>query len=622
MVKHDARSLVIKLALYPLLALGIWLALMHEFRLDDSFITYRYAQNAAQGIGLVYNAGDATLSTTAPLYALLLATLSLAFADFHVLGGLIGTLSIGAGGAMLALLLREMKPAWIAWWGGALYTLSTPLWLALGMETPLWLALTLGATLAARYNRWALSGFIMGLATITRPDAGLPSVLLGAAALLASAQHYRASFVRWWRPVIHYSIAGLLPLIAFGVWAWATYGSPLPATLDAKGAQAVLGITGMGPFVTVLEGLGLIVTSLLRQSPFYLLVALLALIGLASRPPWPVVLIAAWGALHLIAYALMEIAPYRWYYAPLIPGVLLLSASGLRWLQQSLTVRRFSWMTGALALAAGIAPIMSFGHIQQQMTYGGPTDVMLPIIDWDAYRQVGEWINAETAVDARIGVAEVGQVGFYAERWMTDYLGLLQPEVAELLRRGDLYSWMIQFAPDYLVFQRFRGAPLVLYNYLIGDDPWFRHTYQEQISFDDARYVGGPVSIFARIGQIGTFEDHPADAQFDGLHLLGYGAAMGERGDDGIGVRVRLDWDVTGALPESLHIAVKALDVDGMPGFDGDYPARLWEGVFSTWHGFVLPVDLPPSMYTLLVGVGPTGGPYTEHVIGAFAVLE
>jgi len=58
------------------LALVIWLGVMREFRLDDSFITFRYAQNLAAGHGLVYNPGDTTLSTTAPLYAILLAGLS------------------------------------------------------------------------------------------------------------------------------------------------------------------------------------------------------------------------------------------------------------------------------------------------------------------------------------------------------------------------------------------------------------------------------------------------------------------------------------------------------------------------------------------------------------------
>ena len=40
---------------------------------DDTFITFRYALNLSIGRGMVYNLGQHTLSTTSPLFALLLA---------------------------------------------------------------------------------------------------------------------------------------------------------------------------------------------------------------------------------------------------------------------------------------------------------------------------------------------------------------------------------------------------------------------------------------------------------------------------------------------------------------------------------------------------------------------
>jgi len=43
---------------------------------DDPFITFRYAQNLRAGLGFVYNPGERILSTTTPLYTLLLAGLS------------------------------------------------------------------------------------------------------------------------------------------------------------------------------------------------------------------------------------------------------------------------------------------------------------------------------------------------------------------------------------------------------------------------------------------------------------------------------------------------------------------------------------------------------------------
>ena len=154
---------------------------MTDFRLDDAFITYRYARNFMAGDGLVYNPGQNVLSTTAPLYALLLGGLSLLTPDYHLLGGLVGALSIGLGGALSAALLPRRMPFGLRAWAGIAYTLASPLWLSLGMETPLWIGLVLAAIWAASRERWAWSGLLIGLATPVRPDAALPGLLLGSA---------------------------------------------------------------------------------------------------------------------------------------------------------------------------------------------------------------------------------------------------------------------------------------------------------------------------------------------------------------------------------------------------------------------------------------------------------
>jgi hypothetical protein len=609
--------------LFVLLALIIWLVLMHEFRLDDSFITYRYARNAANGLGLVYNADDAVLSTTAPLYALLLAAGSWVITDYHVLGGLIGAVCIGLGGGLIYKLLPASTGIVGRVFGGLLYVVSTPLWLALGMETPLWIMLVLGAVLLMSMRRWVVCGAVIGIATLIRPDAALPGVLIGVAALVFSV-NARDTRRHWWLPVTFYGVTAAFPLILFGTWGMLTYGSPLPVTLGAKSAQAVMGITGMGVDVSMLDGLVLIIRSLLAQSPFYLLVGMLAVLGFATLSTLRVSIVVSWGVLHMVAYMLLQTAPYRWYYVPLLPGVILLAALGLNrlttWLKsrQGLFLSRSAGV-GLVGLTL-IGPLMSFGAVARYLDSGGPSDVMLPIVDWEVYREAGDWLKQNTSPDATIGVAEVGQVGFYADRWMTDYLGLLQPDVAMMLRRGDFYSWLIKYAPDYLVFQRFRGAPLVLYNYLIGDDPWFVGSYREIIEFDDPRYSSGPVTIFERVTTMKMLQVQPVVADFDGLRLVGLMTDGYDLSRPAEAVRVRLDWEVVGSLPENLHIAVKALDLPVFPGYDGDYQTAQWEGMFSTWHGFVWLDEVTPGDYPLHVAVGPTGGPYKGQNVGWFTV--
>ena len=198
---------------------------------------------------------------------------------------------------------------------------------------------------------------------------------------------------------------------------------------------------------------------------------------------------------------------------------------------------------------------------------------------------------------------------------MTDYLGLLQPEVVEMLERRDLYSWLVGYAPDYLVFQRFRQGAMVLYNFYIGADPWFLASYQQIAEFDDPRYHAGPVTIFERVTPDKALLPQETEADFDGLRLVGL-AMEGDLNEEGGPVRVRLDWQVVGILPPDLHIAVKGLELPQIPGFDGDYHTTTWHGAFSTWHGFVISEDSPLGRYPLEVSIGPVGGPYTSHVVG------
>lgn len=58
-------------------------AILYQRGYDDPYITYRYAHNLAHGLGFVYNPDTPTLSTTAPLFGLILTPIACWAGRYH-----------------------------------------------------------------------------------------------------------------------------------------------------------------------------------------------------------------------------------------------------------------------------------------------------------------------------------------------------------------------------------------------------------------------------------------------------------------------------------------------------------------------------------------------------------
>lgn len=78
-------------------------------------------------------------------------------------------------------------------------------------------------------------------------------------------------------------------------------------------------------------------------------------------------------------------------------------------------------------------------------------DLRLPI-----YQSIGEWLNTNTPPDAHVGMLEVGIIGYYAQRPVIDFAGLIQPDVAAQMNPATTYEdaalWAVrQYQPEYIV---------------------------------------------------------------------------------------------------------------------------------------------------------------------------
>jgi hypothetical protein len=406
---------------------------------DDPFITYRYAENIAAGAGFVYNAGERVLSTTTPLYALILAVARMLGADVPTLSNALGAVCLALGG----LAFWELGRAWRTPAAGLVGMIAFPLFpllaTTLGSEVALYLALTLGGFLAYARERYLPVALLLGLAALVRADGVL------AAALLAGAFLWQRRRPIPWRAIALYC-ALLLPWLFF---AQLYFGAPFPVTLAAKRRQGLM------------RGAELFLPGLLAQArdnywrfpvfrPMFALAAAGLPFGLWARSPW--LLLAGWSTLYALAYAALGVTSYFWYYGPVIVGFVALVGLGA---EAAARLVQRGWQNRAMAGA--MAAVLAFlvanperGGLLYLRDHGDTRQAI--------YRATGEWLRANTPPGASVGTLEVGMIGYYAQRSMVDFAGLLQPAIAQQLGPASSYDdaalWAFaHYQPDYLVLQ-------------------------------------------------------------------------------------------------------------------------------------------------------------------------
>lgn len=590
------------LVLFILLTAMVGLCL-RDVAYDDPYITYRYAQNFMAGKGFVYNEGEQVLSTTAPLYAFLLAIVGVLWPDLPHLSNLIGALSLLGAGSFVYLTGRRFGQRWAGLVAGLLFILCPLAWTTAGFETRFYLMLACGALYFYHVQNLPLATIFLALALLTRGDGLIPALVLFG--------HYviKERKIPWQALALYAAI-----VVPFFVYLTIAFGSPLPATLRAKALQMKMGITGFYPGSTFFEGALILAGGLVEQSWLYLLFAPTVLWGLWAiwqKERWvgPFLL---WAALHLVGYQLLGVAPYHWYYASLVPAIATACGLGLvesgRWLAARFP--RFGIVAGvALAFCLLGAEAVSLSEIHRAMAGEKaltPQDKMyktLPEVKTAVYRRVGEWLAAHTDPQATVGLMEVGIIGYYSERRVVDFLGLIQPEVARALSYRNLYWAIPHYRPDYIVLVGVNP----LYSYHLGDDEWFRRVYAPMQTFADESFWAGPVTVYRRQEAARPMQERRLKADFGRVaQLVGYRFDRQE-GRPGETLCLSLLWRSLADFDREYSGFLHLVDSQGqiVQGEDEIYATPLWPPgeTVEYYHNLVIPEKLAAGRYDLAVGL-------------------
>jgi len=613
-------------------SVGIW---ARQLLLDDAVITFRVAENLAYGRGFVFNVGERVQVTTTPLYTMVLAIGTWLFGSAMraalilnlMLAGLIPVLAYGVGVRLYGRIVGIS--------GGILLCCMPLLIIAFSMESYLYVALILASILAYTFERYYLTGVLAGLTALVRGD----GALLGAT-LLSYDFIVRCSFFykkqskiqTIFNPPLLIPTVGL-PLIWY-LFALGYYGSPFPATLQAKAAQGEFNWLGVRFWQGLLDYWHIWVnkqahTQLYLWLPFWL-IGVIASIWRDTR--W--LILIGRDAFYITAFIVLGVPAAEWYYAPLMPGIALLTACGVQAvstrlllgieLSASFLVRRMTSQRTSIKednLTLNHSERAKFRILQIILTIILISLLLSPIIlisqaiikthpDWKAqvYPKVGQWLAENTAKESNFATIDIGHLGYWSNMPIIDIVGLAQPDVAPHIAKGDFGYAIRHYEPDLVVLG---------YSWLpeIQRTAWFQASYTPRHYFK-LPGLDEPIVVFSQTEGVKL---QPVIDKSQ-LQLIDYnfnqkvqltGVYYPQQVMSGDVVEVTLQWQSLRSFEADLTVFVQLLSADNQVVAQGDskpqsgfYTTPYWQPdeVVLDRHLFRLPSDTPSGDYTILVG--------------------
>ncbi len=436
---------------------------------DDAYITFRYARNLLAGNGFIFNAGERVLGTTTPFFTLLIAAAGLltggAHAPFPEIALALSALADGFSAILLLKLGQRLGAAW-AGAAAALAWVVAPFSVTFaigGLETSLYIFLLLATCWAYLENRYSLAALLAALTLLSRPDALLLTLPLAIDRLILAPRRGEP------RPQRNEAMLFAIPLLAWGLFAWVYFGSPIPQSLLAK--SAAYHLPPLSAFVRLLQhyatpflehltfGLGWVKIGLLLF-PFLFLVGARAAFK-RKRATWP---LAAFPWIYFIAFAVANPLIFRWYLTPPLPFYFLIILIGLQTVLLDLFKyfkRNSPRVMNIVYVFVFILPLLSLRgwtlHPAQ------PPDRPAPEMAWIElellYKQAAERLAPSIAAAPQpvtIAAGDVGVLGYYTDARILDLVGLNSPETLVYYPLDENFygDFIYAISPDLIINER------------------------------------------------------------------------------------------------------------------------------------------------------------------------
>jgi hypothetical protein len=436
--------------------------------IDDSYITFRYAQNILAGEGFVYNPGDPVLGTTTPLYTLIMVVLGSVSggtqAPFPELAMLVNALADGLTAVLLYMIGRHFKKN-LAGFGAALAWCITPFSVTFaigGLETSVVVLLLVGMSYYYLEGRVTAAAFLASLALLTRPDTLL---LVGPIALDHFIRILRKQSKLRWQDVLALL---LLPLIWYSFATW-QFGSPIPHSVQAK-----LGAYRLGPeegLIRLLQhyatpfmadrwfGAAFAVGSGLLLYPFLYFIGARSFFKRNTRSL--TIMLYPW--LYLLVFAVANPLIFRWYLTPPLPFLFIGILAGVQEFFSSV----FSWPKLKIpkfiqsTLLVILITLIPFANLlcNWEIHPDHGLDRPAPGMAWYQlellYHKAAQIVQPFLTPDTTLAAGDVGVLGYYTQARILDTVGLNSPEALPYYPLDEkYYVTNYAVAPDLIIAEQ------------------------------------------------------------------------------------------------------------------------------------------------------------------------
>ncbi len=396
-------------AIGVVLGLAVYLSTFKDIYIDDAYIQLQYARTLVTHNTWGFFPDRPANTATSPLSVMVTALFGLFFRS--IVDAVTWLTAVELSLLLLSLLFISRRLFGNYYFGLLAFTAfaTNPLLLStIGLDSILYTLLVVASVAVFLSRTWWILGVVLGLLTLTRPEGIL---LFGIYAVLLPVSIAKAEL----------ALAYVWTILPWYFYSWRYLGSVVPDTLlIKKTSQAAWGRTYSSGLQMYWERYPHATFVAFFLLPF----ALFAVWWWWLRPcnrnlRFVVAIVGTYGLVHFVAYSLLEVPPYHWYYTHQMIPTVLIGSLGIAYFLQNCSLLK-GRITGAAAYLTALAPIIGLLHLAH--LNGFPFREPPIHTQWSTHARRGEvalWLKDNLDPAAVIDTnVEIGTIAFYSERYL------------------------------------------------------------------------------------------------------------------------------------------------------------------------------------------------------------